>query len=180
MADGNIEKFQVSSEPFAETTENSIESNMIAEEAIVASKEKEAAFVEEAVGNIEVTDKENAVEEPVEEDETSKKGNVEAESNSSVEKAVIKAEEFDIKDTVTETKEPPVEIVFATVLFDNSDNSQLTSEESQVLSSILKCKDHLCRNIASATYANIQTYHQANGKFGHSMNLEVNVKTGNL
>jgi hypothetical protein len=70
--------------------------------------------------------------------------------------------------------------VFATAVIDNSSRSQVTSTEINTLTSIIKSKDHLNRNIKFIDYRLIGTQHLGSGKFNHSLQVEMDVDTLNL
>ena len=77
--------------------------------------------------------------------------------------------------------EPPSLVkVFATVVIANALESQETEADIGTLASILKCKDHLCRNILNTTYNHLRTYQLNSGKYEHSLQWEIIVKTANL
>ena len=67
---------------------------------------------------------------------------------------------------VLKVVEPPSLVkVFATVVIANALESQETEADIGTLASILKCKDHLCRNILNTTYNHLRTYQLNSGKY---------------
>ena len=75
---------------------------------------------------------------------------------------------------------PEVATIFATAVITNSKSSQVTSADIGALSSILKSKDHLCRNISYLNYGNLRAFRLDNGNYEHSVQIEIDVKTSNL
>ena len=76
--------------------------------------------------------------------------------------------------------ESEIATIFATAVISNSNSSQVTPENISALSSILKNKDHLCRNISYLNYRSHGTLRLSNGNYEHSVQIEMDVKTGNL
>ena len=71
--------------------------------------------------------------------------------------------------------------MFATAIFSNSNKDRVTENEIGALSSVLRSKDHLCRNIKYIDNRNIRTTYLGNpGKYEHSLQVEVDVDTTNL
>ena len=56
----------------------------------------------------------------------------------------------------------------------------LTSAEIESLTSIIKSKDHLCRNICNVVFSNLRTFKLNSGKYEHSVQVEITVNTANL
>ena len=74
---------------------------------------------------------------------------------------------------------PPVVIVHAIAVLDDSPNDTLTDEEFRSLTKILRNKDHLINNIANIEYSHLSTK-ELRGKFKHTVGLVIFVKTCNL
>ena len=70
--------------------------------------------------------------------------------------------------------------IFATAIIGNSNCSQVSSVEISALRSILKSKDHLCRNINYVNFRNPQTFRLNTGRYEHSVQVELDVNTANL
>ena len=76
---------------------------------------------------------------------------------------------------------PPIVTVYATAVFGNSSKDRVTEAEIGALSSVLRSKDHLCRNIKYIDYRNIRTTYLENlRKYEHSLQVEMDVDTANL
>ena len=140
-------------------------------------KNKEPVLAEEAdekVGEMnEESVKENVTEEKAVEEDTT----VSDEQPMSTEKIAYAA-------TVTveasnENMIPPVVIVHAIAVLDDSPNDTLTDDEFRSLTKILRNKDHLINNIANIEYSHLSTK-ELRGKFKHTVGLVIFVKTCNL
>ena len=95
----------------------------------------------------------------------------------------VETESADIDETKKEEKKAPQSshvTIFATAIFGNSNCSQVGSSEISALSSILKSKEHLCRNISYVNFFNLQTFRLNSGKYEHSIQVEIDVNTANL
>ena len=75
---------------------------------------------------------------------------------------------------------PPVVTIFATAVISDALENQATSADVGALSSIMKCKDHLCRNISYMNFRALGTQQLNSGKFEHSLQVEIDVNTANL
>ena len=76
---------------------------------------------------------------------------------------------------------PPIVTVYATAVFGNSSKDRVTETEIGALSSVLRSKDHLCRNIKYLDYRNIRTTYLENlRKYEHSLQVEIDIDTANL
>ena len=88
-----------------------------------------------------------------------------------------------INDTTAESSRanivPPVVMIHATAVIDNSPNAALTNEDIGSLAKILGSKDHLVNNVANFEYSYLSTK-ELRSKFKHTIGLVIFVKTCNL
>lgn len=75
---------------------------------------------------------------------------------------------------------PLIEMVYATAVIEESNASKITDAEIKVLSSIIRSKEHLNRNINSLNIGSIQSYEIQGGKFEHIIQIVLSVNTVTL
>ena len=164
------------------TTENVENARIIDIENLAEEeKNKEPVLAEEAdekIGemieeNVEENKENVAVEQAVEEDTT---GNDEQPMSTEM---IANAATATVVEASNENLIPPVVIVHAIAVLDDSPNDTLTDDEFRSLTKILRNKDHLINNIANIEYSHLSTK-ELRGKFKHTVGLVIFVKTCNL
>lgn len=78
-----------------------------------------------------------------------------------------------------ENQVPPVVMIHATAVIDDSPNAALTNDDINSLAKIIGSKDHLVNNVANFNYSYLSTK-ELRTKFKHTVGLVIHVKTCNL
>ena len=102
-------------------------------------------------------------------------------SSISEEDAVEIAEEID--QTETEYNRPvrhAIETVYVTAVIENSCSSQVTDNEVKALHEMIRSKEHLNRNVFSVSFESVQSYQLRSGKYEHTVQTVIHVKTASL
>ena len=67
-----------------------------------------------------------------------------------------------------------------TAVIENSSASQVTDNEVKALHEIIRSKEHLNRNVFSVSFESVQSYQLRSGKFEHTVQTVIHVKTASL
>ena len=78
-----------------------------------------------------------------------------------------------------ENQVPPVVMIHATAVIDDSPNAAFTNDDINSLGKIIGSKDHLVNNDANFNYSYLSTK-ELRTKFKHTVGLVIHVKTCNL
>ena len=154
----------------------------MSEAADEAHKKVELEVAEEAVVvSVHDVSKEAAEIVALEQVEETIESPIQIEENKPMEEVIEKVQHSESKsDQSLEPPPPPAVTIFATAVISDALDSHATSSDVGALSSILKCKDHLCRNISYVNFSALGTQQLNSGKFEHSLQVEIDVNTANL
>ena len=91
-------------------------------------------------------------------------------------------EEMAEETELEETREvaPVIVTVYATALLENSERSEVSSDDIESISRILKSKDHLCRNVGNVSFRLIRSERLRSGYFEHQVETKMIVNQSNL
>ena len=84
-----------------------------------------------------------------------------------------------IEDSVNIAQIPPIVIVYATAMIEDSPYVTLVAEELDSLSRFIASKEHLLRNIADVEFVHLSS-RELRSKYKHTVEVKIHVRTANL